>query len=171
MTSSCETVVSLRLFGLSFTLRTRRKASLWVGTYWVEFLLGSAITRLIIILGVCSHHVFVDFFVTGKSCLWLNRAAARQNQQKYVRQAKTKISLGFRPVWSESLLCAQWVVKDITFLRVHMRTAKTLIRLGGCTGWAFAGCTSHCVCFVVLRLIYVIWVFPLNIPVGQTAIR
>ena len=29
-----------------------------------------------------------------------------------VRPAKTQISLGFRPVWSESSLCAQWVAKD-----------------------------------------------------------
>ena len=26
--------------------------------------------------------------------------------------SKTKISLGIRPVWSESSLCAQWVAKD-----------------------------------------------------------
>ena len=30
--------------------------------------------------------------------------------------AKTQISLGIRPVWSESLLCAQWVAKDPSFL-------------------------------------------------------
>ena len=42
-----------------------------------------------------------------------------------VRPAKTQISLGIRPVWSESSLCAQWVA-------FFMRTAKTLIRLGGC---------------------------------------
>ena len=29
---------------------------------------------------------------------------------------KTQISLGIRPVWSESSLCAQWVAKDPTFL-------------------------------------------------------
>ena len=33
-----------------------------------------------------------------------------------VRLAKTQISLGIRPVWSESLLCAQWVTKDPSFL-------------------------------------------------------
>ena len=32
-----------------------------------------------------------------------------------VHPAKTKISLGIRPVWSE-LLCAQWVAKDPSFL-------------------------------------------------------
>ena len=33
-----------------------------------------------------------------------------------VRPAKTQISLGIYPVWSESSLCAQWVAKDPRFL-------------------------------------------------------
>ena len=33
-----------------------------------------------------------------------------------VRLAKTKVSLGIRPVWSESSLCAQWVAKEPGFL-------------------------------------------------------
>ena len=47
--------------------------------------------------------------------------------------AKSQISLGIRAVRLESSLCAQWVAKDPSFL---MRTAKTLIRLGGCPGWS-----------------------------------
>ena len=34
-----------------------------------------------------------------------------------VRKAKAKISLGIRPVLSESLLCDQWVTMDTSFLR------------------------------------------------------
>ena len=49
-----------------------------------------------------------------------------KNQQNDVRPAKTQISLGIRPVWSESSLCAQWVAKDEGFF---MRTWKTLTRL------------------------------------------
>ena len=45
--------------------------------------------------------------------------------------AKTQISLGIRPVWSESSLSA-W--RKLVSLPIE-RTAKTLIRLGGCTGW------------------------------------
>ena len=30
--------------------------------------------------------------------------------------AKSQISLGIRPVWSESSLCAIWVAKDPSFL-------------------------------------------------------
>ena len=33
-----------------------------------------------------------------------------------VRPAKTQISLGIRPVWSESSLCTQWVAKGLRFL-------------------------------------------------------
>ena len=33
-----------------------------------------------------------------------------------VRPVKTWLSLGIRPVWSESSLCAQWVAKDPSFL-------------------------------------------------------
>ena len=35
-----------------------------------------------------------------------------------VRSAKTQISLGIRPVWSESSLCAQWLAKDPSFFHV-----------------------------------------------------
>ena len=34
----------------------------------------------------------------------------------YVHPAKTQISLGIRPVWSESSLCAQWIAKNPSFL-------------------------------------------------------
>ena len=34
----------------------------------------------------------------------------------HVRPAKTQISLGIHPVWSESSLCAEWVAKDPSFL-------------------------------------------------------
>ena len=52
-----------------------------------------------------------------------------------VRLAKTQISLGIRPVWSESLLCAQWVAKGPRFLHVDSEDSDQ-------TGiWVFAGHT------------------------------
>ena len=33
-----------------------------------------------------------------------------------LRPAKTQISLGIRPIWSESSLCARWVAKKPSFL-------------------------------------------------------
>ena len=58
-----------------------------------------------------------------------------------VRTAKTQISLGIRPVWSESSLCAQWVAKDPSFLHADSEDPDQ-------TGWmprliwVFAGRTT-----------------------------
>ena len=46
-----------------------------------------------------------------------------------VRPAKTQISLGIRPVWSESSLFA-W--RKLGSLATHWAQAKILIRMGGC---------------------------------------
>ena len=63
-----------------------------------------------------------------------------------VRPAKTQISLGIRPVWSESSLCAQWVAKDPS---IFMWTVKTMIRLGGCPGWSESSLGAHAILFVL----------------------
>ena len=69
-----------------------------------------------------------------------------------VRPAKTQISLGIRPVWSESSPCAQWVAKDPSFLHADSKDSDQtqlmprLIRV-------FAGCTCHFVGFFMRRLI------------------
>ena len=47
--------------------------------------------------------------------------------------AKTQISQGIRPVWSESSLYA-W--RNHGSLATHWAQAKTLIRLGGCPDWS-----------------------------------
>ena len=71
----------------------------------------------------------------------------------HVRPAKTQISLGIRPVWSESSLCAKWVAKDPGFLHVDSEDSDQ-------TGWmprlirVFNGRTCHFVGFVMRRLIY-----------------
>ena len=57
-----------------------------------------------------------------------------------VRPAKTQISLGIHPVWSESSLCAQWVAKN-------PRTVNTLIRLGGCPDWSESLLGAHSFCW------------------------
>ena len=69
-----------------------------------------------------------------------------------VRPAKTQISLGIRPVWSESSLCAQWVAKDPVFLHADSEDwsdwadAQADLSLR----WAH----THFVGFVMLRLIF-----------------
>ena len=74
---------------------------------------------------------------------------------KWLHTEKTQISLGIRPVWSESLLCAQWVAKGPRFLHVDGEDSDQ-------TGWMprliwdFAGCTCHFVGFVMRRLIFTV---------------
>ena len=46
----------------------------------------------------------------------LNEPQHDKTNKMAVLPAKTQISLGICPVRSESLLCAQWLAKDPTFL-------------------------------------------------------
>ena len=59
---------------------------------------------------------------------------------------KTQISLGIRPVWSESLLCAKWLSKDPSSLHAD---SETLIRLGGCQGWSESSLGGHAILLVL----------------------
>ena len=61
----------------------------------------------------------------------------------HVCPAKTQISLGIRPVWSESLQCAQWVAKDPSFLQTADSEDSDMI---------FCWAHSHFVGFVMRRL-------------------
>ena len=72
--------------------------------------------------------------------------------------AKTQISLGIRPVWSESSLCAQWEAKDPSVLHVDSEDFMRMPRLI----WIFAGRTCHFVGFVMRRLI---WGTPIQIAI------
>ena len=69
-----------------------------------------------------------------------------------VHQAKTQISLGIHPVWSESSLSTQWVAKDSSFLHADSEDGwmPRLI-------WVFTGHTNHFVSFVIQRLICFEW--------------
>ena len=58
----------------------------------------------------------------------------------HVRPAKTQISLGIRPVWSESSLCAEWVAKDPSFPHVDSEDAGQTGRMPRLI-WVFAGRT------------------------------
>ena len=54
-----------------------------------------------------------------------------------VRPAKTQISLGFHLIWSESLLCAQWVAKDPSFLPADSEDSNQTGRMPRLI-WVFA---------------------------------
>ena len=54
--------------------------------------------------------------------------------------AKTQTSLGIRPVWSESLQCAQWVAKDPSFLHADSQDSDQTGQMPRLI-WVFAGRT------------------------------
>ena len=58
-----------------------------------------------------------------------------------VRPATTRISLGIRPVWSESSLCAQWVAKDPSFLHADSEDSDQTGRMPKLI-WVFVGRTE-----------------------------
>ena len=71
----------------------------------------------------------------------------------HVRPTKAQISLGIRPVWWESSLCALWIAKDPRLLHADSKDSDQ-------TGWkprliwVFAGPTCHFVGFIMRRLRY-----------------
>ena len=65
------------------------------------------------------------------------RVCAWQNQQNDVRPAKTQISLGIRPVWSESSLSARRSLRPLAILRAHNKDSDQTGRI-----WVFTTCTS-----------------------------
>ena len=90
-----------------------------------------------IIANVQAHHSQCSWHKTSLACyrfpvktIWV---ASWQNQQMSVRPAKTQISLGIRPIWSESSLCAQWVAKDPSFLHADSEDSDQI--------WVFVGYT------------------------------
>ena len=73
-----------------------------------------------------------------------------------LRLAKNRISLGIRPVWSESSLCTQWVAKETSFFRADSEDSDQTGRMprliwvfAGRLIWVFAGRTNHFVGFVM----------------------
>ena len=55
-----------------------------------------------------------------------------------VRPAKIQLSLGIRPVWFESSLCAQWIAKDPSFLHADSEDSDQTGRMPRpiCLLWA-----------------------------------
>ena len=65
--------------------------------------------------------------------IWIFQPPYDKTNKWHVRPAKTQISLGIRPVLSESSLSA-W--RQLGSLATGWAQANTLIRLGGCPGWS-----------------------------------
>ena len=75
-----------------------------------------------------------------------------QSQQNSVRPAKTQISLGIRPSWSETSLCAEWVAKDPSFLHADSEDWSDWADAQADLSLLWAH--THFVGFVMRQLIY-----------------
>ena len=70
----------------------------------------------------------------------INEPRHDKTNKMSVRPARTQISLGICPVWSEPSLCAQWVAKDPSFLHADSEDSDQTGRMPRLI-WVFAGCT------------------------------
>ena len=92
----------------------------------------------------CNFYCIVQLYLKGKryaSRLRIIEPPRDKTDKMTVRPAKTQISLGIRPVWSESLLSAQWVAKDPSFLHAESEDSDQTGRMPRLI-WVFAGCTT-----------------------------
>ena len=87
------------------------------------------------------------------TALFINEPRHDKTNKMSVRPAKTHISLGIRPVWSESSLCAQWVAKDPSFLHADSEDSDQTGRIPR-LNWVFAGHKVILLVFVMSRLLY-----------------
>ena len=71
-----------------------------------------------------------------------NQSSRDRSRKWHVCPAKTPITLGIRPVWSESLLCTQWVAKDPSFFHADSEDSDQNGRMPRLI-WVFAECTCH----------------------------
>ena len=81
----------------------------------------------------------------------------RKPTKWHVRPAKTQISLGIRPVWSEYSLCVLRLAKDHSFLQSDSEESDQTRRMPRLI-WVFAGRTCHFVGFVTMQLKYIWYV-------------
>ena len=78
--------------------------------------------------------------------LWRNELPHDKTNKVAVRPAKTQISLGICPVWSESSLCTHWVAKDPSFIHADSEDSDQTRRIPRLI-WVFA---RHTVILLVL---------------------
>ena len=130
---------------------------------WSESSLGAHAILLGLSWGglkcVCSwtcHHICA--FVLRIVCTRKYEPRHDKTNEVTVRPAKTQISLGIRPVWSESSLCAQWVVKNPSLLHADSEDSDQSLAVPSMGNWgqsdqSLRWAHSHFVGFVMSRLI------------------
>ena len=118
------------LFVWNIKLKCRRR-------FWHQFVLSLRKSRDFIIVMIKNN----DRFKWNYTPTYLVEPPRDKTNKVSVRPAKTQISLGIRPVWSESSLCAQWVAKDSSFLHADSEDSDQTRRMHRLI-WVFAGRTT-----------------------------
>ena len=128
------------------------------GIYWLSSRTGISMMsfRVNFILfasssGLCSMTVAFPGYLHIR-VIW---ASEWQNLRNgiYAQQRLRSALASIRPVWSDSLLCAQWVAKDPNFLHADSEDSDQTGRKPRLI-WVFAGRTRHFVGFVMRWLLY-----------------
>ena len=110
-------------------------AGLWVCVLWMCMMWTTKPTSL----GSASKYWLVS--VSFIYSFFLSEPPHDKTSKMTVRPAKTQVSLGICPVWSESSLCTQWVAKAPSFLHVDSEDSDQTGRMPRLI-WVFAGCTA-----------------------------
>ena len=115
---------------------------IWVFAGRTCHFVGFVMTRLIYkVLIVLIDWLILCPVMCKLSELFTNEPRHDKTNKMSVRPVKTQISLGICPVWSESLLCTQWVAKDPRFLHADSEDSDQTGRMPRLI-WVFAGRTA-----------------------------
>ena len=127
-----------------YQLRAHELLHVFLRLFWcsiqsigVEFVLGTKRT-LKRNLTISKLFFYIYMFYSFSLLIPVFEPRHDKTNKMSLRPAKTQISLGIRPVWSESSLCAQWVAKGLRFLHADSKYSDQ----------------THFVGFVMSRLIY-----------------
>ena len=106
-----------------------------------------------------SRFIFISGRFPRNGLKWLLFEPPHDKTNKMtVRPAKTQISLGIRPILSESSLCAQWVAKGSSFLHADSEDSDQAWRMPMLI-WVFAGRTSTLLGLSWGGSFFIIWSF------------
>ena len=109
----------------SFKVRFMQATLSWDSSYWFDSQSSLSAKFISLIwslrlIWISFHHPLFGFsFEWAMSCqnlFVMYKWATWQNQQNECGPSEDSDQPGHHPVWSESLLCAQWVAKDPRFL-------------------------------------------------------
>ena len=119
--------------------------------FLLEFYICKHFTRMLNSRGFKFTNISENKVVVNNSESTVNEPPHDKTNKMTVCPAKTRISLGIHPVWSEPLLCTQWVAKDQSFLHVDSEDSDQIGRMPRLI-CVFAESTCHFVGFVMRQL-------------------